>query len=90
MRTAIWLLLLQASLGAFAWVLLGLLLGEDHPLGFHRRRQDPPAASGRAMHAIMGIPVVWLHGEIKTPPFSSAARIEAGMLLRANHLPRGC
>jgi len=21
-------------------------------------------------------PLVWLHGEIKTPPFSSAARIE--------------
>lgn len=27
-------------------------------------------------------PLVWLHGEIKTPPFSSAARIEAGVLLR--------
>ncbi len=27
-------------------------------------------------------PIVWLHGEIKTPPFSSSARIEAGMLLR--------
>ncbi len=26
--------------------------------------------------------VVWLHGEVKTPPFSSAARIEAGYLLR--------
>lgn len=26
--------------------------------------------------------VVWLHGKIKTPPFSSAARIEAGFLLR--------
>jgi phage-related protein len=26
--------------------------------------------------------VVWLHGEIKTPPFSSTARIEAGFLLR--------
>jgi hypothetical protein len=24
---------------------------------------------------------VWLHGEVKTPPFSSAARIEAGVLL---------
>jgi phage-related protein len=23
-------------------------------------------------------PLVWLHGEIKTPPFSQAARIEAG------------
>jgi phage-related protein len=27
-------------------------------------------------------PLVWLHGEIRTPPFSSAARIEAGVLLR--------
>jgi phage-related protein len=27
-------------------------------------------------------PLVWLHGEIKTPPLSSAARIEAGYLLR--------
>ena len=27
-------------------------------------------------------PLVWLHGEVKTPPFSSAARIEAGYLLR--------
>lgn len=26
--------------------------------------------------------VVWLHGEIKTPPFSSDARVEAGILLR--------
>jgi phage-related protein len=27
-------------------------------------------------------PLVWLHGEIKTPPFSESARIEAGYLLR--------
>jgi phage-related protein len=27
-------------------------------------------------------PLVWLHGKIKTPPLSSAARIEAGVLLR--------
>jgi phage-related protein len=27
-------------------------------------------------------PLVWLRGEIKTPPFSAAARVEAGMLLR--------
>jgi phage-related protein len=27
-------------------------------------------------------PLVWLHGEVKTPPFSRAARIEAGALLR--------
>lgn len=27
-------------------------------------------------------PLVWLHGEVKTPPFTQAARIEAGVLLR--------
>jgi phage-related protein len=27
-------------------------------------------------------PVVWLHGEVKTPPFTPAARLEAGLLLR--------
>jgi hypothetical protein len=27
-------------------------------------------------------PLIWRHGEIKTPPFSEAARIEAGYLLR--------
>ncbi len=27
-------------------------------------------------------PLVWLHGEIKSPPFSSPARIEAGYLFR--------
>ena len=27
-------------------------------------------------------PLVWLSGEVKTPPFSSEARIEAGHLLR--------
>ena len=29
-----------------------------------------------------GKPLVWLRGEIKTPPFSQAARLEAGYLLR--------
>jgi phage-related protein len=27
-------------------------------------------------------PLVWLRGEVKTPPFSAAARLEAGTLLR--------
>jgi phage-related protein len=26
-------------------------------------------------------PLVWLHGEVKTPPFSPAARLETGFLL---------
>lgn len=30
----------------------------------------------------MDKPLVWLSGEIKTPPFSPDARVEAGMLLR--------
>ena len=29
-----------------------------------------------------GKPLVWLHGEVKTPPFSRPARVEAGFLLR--------
>lgn len=32
-------------------------------------------------------PLVWLHGEVKTPPFTFEARIEAGVLLR--RLQRG-
>jgi phage-related protein len=27
-------------------------------------------------------PLVWLHGEVKTPPFSAEARLEVGYLLR--------
>jgi phage-related protein len=30
----------------------------------------------------MDKPLVWLRGEVKTPPFSAEARIEAGFLLR--------
>ena len=29
-----------------------------------------------------GKPLVWLHGEVKTPPFTAEARVEAGFLLR--------
>jgi phage-related protein len=32
-------------------------------------------------------PLVWLHGEVKSPPRTAAARIEAGLLLR--RLQRG-
>ena len=32
-------------------------------------------------------PLAWLHGEVKTPPFSKVARVEAGYLLR--ELQRG-
>lgn len=27
-------------------------------------------------------PLIWLHGQVKTPPFSQSARLEAGFLLR--------
>ena len=40
-----------------------------------------------ALHARRDKPLAWLHGEIKTPPFSSVARVEAGVLLR--RLQRG-
>ena len=29
-----------------------------------------------------GKPLVWLHGQVKTPPFSRTARVETGFLLR--------
>lgn len=32
-------------------------------------------------------PLAWLHGEVKSPPFGTAARVEAGVLLR--RLQRG-
>lgn len=32
-------------------------------------------------------PLVWLHGQVRTPPFTAGARIEAGVLLR--RLQRG-
>jgi phage-related protein len=32
-------------------------------------------------------PLVWLHGEVRSPPFSAEARVEAGVLLR--RLQRG-
>lgn len=32
-------------------------------------------------------PLVWLHGEVKTPPFGQSARVEAGFMLR--RLQRG-
>jgi len=34
-----------------------------------------------------GKPLVWLHGEVRTPPLTAGARVEAGELLR--HLQRG-
>ena len=40
---------------------------------------DLTYASGRAERAK---PLTWLAGEVKTPPFSSAARVEAGAFLR--------
>ena len=32
-------------------------------------------------------PLVWLHGEVRTPPLSAPARLETGVLLR--RLQRG-
>jgi phage-related protein len=34
------------------------------------------------LSAMTGKPLVWLHGEVRTPPFSRVARVEAGFLLR--------
>lgn len=41
----------------------------------------------RPLHGADEKPLVWLHGEIKTPPFSRLARLEAGLALR--RLQRG-
>lgn len=41
----------------------------------------------QAVRRLVDKPLVWRHGEIKTPPFSRAARLEAGLLLR--RLQRG-
>lgn len=38
-------------------------------------------------HARRDKPLAWLHGEIKTPPFTAVARVETGVLLR--RLQRG-
>ncbi len=27
-------------------------------------------------------PLIWMHGEVRTPPFTPSARLEAGLLLR--------
>jgi len=40
------------------------------------------------MMARQGKPLAWLKGEIKTPPFSAEARVEAGYLLRKVQLGR--
>ncbi|MFL6194183.1 MAG: type II toxin-antitoxin system RelE/ParE family toxin [Thermoanaerobaculia bacterium] len=32
-------------------------------------------------------PIVWLHGEVRTPPMATESRLQAGFLLR--HLQRG-
>jgi phage-related protein len=39
------------------------------------------------MHDSGDKPLLWLHGEVRTPPLSPAARLEAGVLLR--RLQRG-
>ncbi|HUG93468.1 MAG TPA: type II toxin-antitoxin system RelE/ParE family toxin [Planctomycetaceae bacterium] len=40
------------------------------------------AKERRDQHEPARKPLVWLHGEIKTPPFTREGRQEAGMLLR--------
>lgn len=41
------------------------------------KQREPNTAKARPVK-----PLVWPHGEIKTPPFSAETRQEAGMLLR--------
>lgn len=44
--------------------------------------RNPRNPAGRALLENPSKPLVWLHGELKTPPMSREARIEAGFLLR--------
>lgn len=41
-----------------------------------------PASAPPSDDATPDKPLVWLHGEVKTPPFTAPARCEAGFLLR--------
>jgi phage-related protein len=49
--------------------------------------RKPPPSEPEAEHPRGDKPLAWLAGEIKTPPLSSEARLEAGVLLR--RLQRG-
>ena len=39
------------------------------------------------MRPVADKPLIWFHGEVRTPPLSAAARVETGVLLR--RLQRG-
>jgi hypothetical protein len=49
--------------------------------------RKPPTSEPETEHPRGDKPLAWLAGEIKTPPLSSEARVEAGVLLR--RLQRG-
>jgi phage-related protein len=49
--------------------------------------RKPPTSELETEHPRGAKPLAWLAGEIKTPPLSSGARVEAGVLLR--RLQRG-
>ena len=46
------------------------------------RVRKPRSPDGPGLLENPSKPLVWLHGELKTPPMSREARIEAGFLLR--------
>jgi phage-related protein len=57
--------------------------GVKTPQGSSRPLQTPPRLCQIRHNRPDGDkPLVWLRSEVKTPPFSEAARIEAGFLLR--------
>ncbi len=43
---------------------------------------DPTYPRGALPRPVPERPLSWLHGEVRTPPFSKMARVEAGFLLR--------
>jgi phage-related protein len=49
---------------------------------YHLLVKEPRSFARRPLLEIPSKPLAWLHGELKTPPMSREARIEAGFLLR--------
>lgn len=71
------------------WVLIHRCSGRR--ASDHRGVCEPQLNMSYWTYAIVRLqadkPIVWLKGEVKSPPFSGAARLEAGLLLR--RLQRG-
>ena len=73
------LLALGATRKDLATAIAGKQTSPDLP---RRSSPVPYPKSPHLFDVVKDKPLVWLHGEVKTPPWSLAARREAGYLLR--------